>query len=114
MLRTSPPAFRRSPSELRRLIGQTSAGMTRILGKLEDEGLVRRASHERDGRRVDVLLTARGRARAEASFASLLEAQAALLAPVGKRQRDALMRALDVLLEGFASRREVRRPRRAG
>ena len=46
MLRTSPPDFRRSPSELRRLVGQTSAGMTRILAKLEDEGLVRRASHE--------------------------------------------------------------------
>ena len=31
MLRISPPAFRRSPTELRRLVGQTSAGMTRIL-----------------------------------------------------------------------------------
>ena len=111
MLRTSAPHFRRSPSELRRLVGQTSAGMTRILAKLEGEGLVRRASHARDGRRVDVLLTARGRALAEASFASLLEAQAALLAPVAKRRRGELVRALDALLEGFAAVRPARAAR---
>jgi len=110
MLRTSPPDFRRSPSELRRLVGQTSAGMTRILAKLEDEGLVRRASHARDGRRVDVLLTARGRALAEASFAALLEAQSGLLAPFGGRKRGELLSALDALLEVFAG---VRPPRAA-
>jgi DNA-binding MarR family transcriptional regulator len=111
MLRTSPPDFRRSPSELRRLVGQTSAGMTRILAKLEDEGLVRRASHARDGRRVDVLLTARGRALAEASFESLLAAQADLLAPLGKRRRDELLRTLDELLEIFAGVRPQRASR---
>jgi len=42
MLRTSPPDFRRSPTELRHLVGQTSAGMTRVLTKLADARLVRR------------------------------------------------------------------------
>jgi hypothetical protein len=31
ILRTSPPESRRSPTQLRRLVGQTSAGMARIL-----------------------------------------------------------------------------------
>jgi DNA-binding MarR family transcriptional regulator len=111
MLRTSPPDFRRSPTELRRLVGQSSAGMTRVLAKLEGEGLVRRASHDRDGRRMDVVLTSRGRALAEASVAALLEAQAELLAPFGARKRDELLRALDALLEGFAKVRPSRASR---
>jgi DNA-binding MarR family transcriptional regulator len=69
---------------------------------------VRRASHARDGRRVDVLLTARGRALSEASFAALLEAQSGLLAPFGGRKRGELLSALDALLEVFAG---VRPPR---
>ena len=102
MLRTSPPAFRRSPTELRRLVGQSSAGMTRILAKLEDEGVVRRVAGRGDGRRRDVILSARGRELAEQSFAALLTAQADVLAPAGKRRRDELLRALDALLVLFA------------
>ena len=82
-----------------------------LLAKLEDEGLVRRASHERDGRRVDVLLTARGRALAEAAFAALLEAQSGLLAPFGGRRRSELLLALDALLEVFAGVRPQRAAR---
>jgi len=104
MLRTSPPAFRRSPTELRRLVGQSSAGMTRILAKLEGEGLVRRAAGRGDGRRRDVILSARGRALAERSFAALLAAQGHVLASTGKRRRDELLHALDVLLASFARR----------
>ena len=61
MLRSSPPDFRRSPTELRRLVGQTSAGMTRILKKLGDRGLVRRRPNSADGRGQDVI--SRGRRR---------------------------------------------------
>jgi DNA-binding MarR family transcriptional regulator len=104
MLRTSPPAFRRSPTELRRLVGQSSAGMTRILAKLEHEGLVRRAPGRGDGRRRDVILSARGRALAEQSFAALLAAQSEILSASGSRARADLMRALDALLASFARR----------
>jgi DNA-binding MarR family transcriptional regulator len=99
MLRTSPPGFRRSPTELRRLVGQSSAGMTRILTKLERGGLVRREAQAEDGRRVEVILTARGRKLAERSFLALYAAQRALLGRLGSRRPDDLMRALD---EAFA------------
>jgi hypothetical protein len=42
MLRTSGPRQRRSPTELRALVGQSSAGMTRVLDKLEADGHLRR------------------------------------------------------------------------
>jgi DNA-binding MarR family transcriptional regulator len=104
MLRTSPPSFRRSPTDLRRLVGQSSAGMTRILAKLEDEGLVRRAPGRGDGRRRDVILSARGRALAERAFAALLDAQNEILSTSRARGRAELVRALDALLALFAER----------
>jgi DNA-binding MarR family transcriptional regulator len=103
-LRTSPPEGSRSPSELRRLVGQTSAGMTRILDKLESEQLVRRVSHAEDGRRIDVRLTARGTSLVEEGFRALLTAESDLLAPLGKRPREEVLRGLDALLSAFAER----------
>lgn len=106
MLRTSLPDLRRSPTELRSLVGQTSAGMTRILDKLEDEGLVRRVAHAEDGRRVDIVLTARGARLAERSYRALLSEENELLDLLSKTRRDEITRALDALLEAFAAREE--------
>lgn len=105
MLRTSPPDFRRSPTELRKLVGQSSAGMARILGKLEEEGLVRREAQADDGRRIDVILTRRGSALAEEAFPALLAAQSRVLALLGKSKRDDLLHVLDELLALFTSQR---------
>ena len=100
MLRTSPPHFRRSPTELRRLVGQSSAGMTRILRKLERARLVRRRPAPGDARRRDVVLTPKGGALAEEAFTALFGAPSDRLALRSKRQREAWLRALDELL-GF-------------
>jgi DNA-binding MarR family transcriptional regulator len=97
MLRISPPEFRRSPTELRRLVGQTSAGMTRILAKLGRARLVRRATEPADGRRHDVILTRRGRTLAEESFGALHAAERELLRSVATPARAGLIRTLDEL-----------------
>ena len=97
MLRISPPAFRRSPTELRRLVGQTSAGITRILGKLGGAGLVRRATEPADGRRHNVILTRRGRTLAEESFGALHATERDLLRPVTATARTQLIHTLDEL-----------------
>jgi DNA-binding MarR family transcriptional regulator len=97
-LRTSPPAFRRSPTELRRLVGQSSAGMTRILRKLERARLVRRRPSPDDARRSDVVLTPKGVALADEAFAALFGAPSDRLAARGKRQRETWLHALDELL----------------
>lgn len=99
ILRTSPPDYRRSPTQLRLLVGQTSAGMTRILAKLENAQFVRRVPHALDGRGSDVVLTARGRRVADASFRALHAVQSELLASLDRRDRTALTSDLARLLE---------------
>ena len=103
VLRVSGDDCRRSPTELRRRVGQTSAGMTRILTKLERAELVGREPLAKDGRRSDVVLTARGRDVAEESFQCLQTAQSELLDSFGKAEREQLKGALDRLLAAFAS-----------
>ncbi|MCW2921447.1 MAG: MarR family transcriptional regulator [Thermoleophilia bacterium] len=49
-----------APSEISRLIGMTTAGITNMFDRLEAEGLVRREPHETDRRRVLLTLTKRG------------------------------------------------------
>jgi DNA-binding MarR family transcriptional regulator len=108
ILRTTRPAPRRSPTELRGLVGQTSAGMTRILDKLEAEGLVRREASPDDGRRVDIVLARRGQRIADEAFRELLVLQNKLLAPLDKSGLDATIGTLDILLSAFASRKAER------
>lgn len=52
---------RASPSTLSEMVGTSRANMTRILDTLESDGLVSRASEERDGRRYVIAITAAGR-----------------------------------------------------
>jgi len=94
-----------SPSELRELVGQTSAGMTRILDKLEERRLLRRVAHAGDGRRIEVRLARRGEAFTEECMEALLTVGSELLAAIGKRDRDALLQGVDALLTAFADRR---------
>ena len=97
MLRTSPPEFRRSPTELRRLVGQTSAGMTRVLAKLGDARLIRREPGSHDGRRHDVVLTRRGQRLAEESFRALHAVERSLLERYSGAERARLLATLDEL-----------------
>jgi DNA-binding MarR family transcriptional regulator len=115
MLRTSPPVFRRSPTELRRLVGQTSAGMTRILAKLGERRLVRREPSPSDGRGQDVILTRRGHELADQSFRRLHGTQRELLAPFSNRELARLISVLDDLrlaLDRSNGRGSAHEPRR--
>jgi DNA-binding MarR family transcriptional regulator len=106
MLRTTRPEPRCSPTDLRRLVGQSSAGMTRILDKLEADGHIRREYLEDDRRRVDVVLEPSGAALAEASLSALLAVESAMLAPLGEPRSAAIASSFDALLEAFAARRK--------
>jgi DNA-binding MarR family transcriptional regulator len=102
MLRTTRLEMRRSPTELRHLVGQSSAGMARILSKLESERLVRRVPGRGDRRRRDVVLTKKGAALVEETFPSLFSAPSKRLRRRHKRERDAWTHALDQILEFLA------------
>jgi DNA-binding MarR family transcriptional regulator len=103
MLHATRPSPRRSPTELRGLVGQTSAGMTRILDKLETEECVRREPSPEDGRRVDIVLTRRGGKLAEEAWRALLVHQNELLRSFDERSREGLITALDRLLAAFTT-----------
>jgi DNA-binding MarR family transcriptional regulator len=51
-----------TPSQLKQQLGTDTAGMTRLLDRLVDKGLLRRVPHPDDRRSVVVELTAEGRA----------------------------------------------------
>ncbi|MEV0632863.1 MarR family winged helix-turn-helix transcriptional regulator [Nonomuraea wenchangensis] len=51
-----------TPSRLKDLVGTDTAGMTRLLDRLQAKGLLRRARHPRDRRSVVVELTEQGQA----------------------------------------------------
>ena len=59
-LSMSGPPHRMLPSEIRRQIAHTSAGVSGILRRLEAEGLVERQPDPSDGRRVFVTITPAG------------------------------------------------------
>src|SRR3981081_2621462 len=65
---------RASPSSLSEMVGTSRANMTRILGELESDGLVSRASQERDGRRYVIEITAAGRRAGAAAVAPPMQA----------------------------------------
>ncbi len=103
-LRTAEPGHRCSPTELRGLIGQSSAGMTRVLDKLEADGHLRREDIAGDRRRVDIVLTPSGAALAERAVGALLAVETGVIAPLAAEDRAAIAKGLDALLGAFAAR----------
>lgn len=51
-----------SPNQLAPLLGTDTAGMTRLLDRLQDKGLIQRRRHPQDRRAIVIQLTAEGRA----------------------------------------------------
>jgi DNA-binding MarR family transcriptional regulator len=52
----------RTPSQLKQQLGTDTAGMTRLLDRLADKGLLRRVQHPGDRRSIIIELTADGQA----------------------------------------------------
>jgi DNA-binding MarR family transcriptional regulator len=103
LLRSAEPHHRLSPTDLRRSVQQSSAGMTRILDKLEADGHLRREDLEGDRRRVDVVLTPSGSALAERAVADLLAVESRVIDPLTSEDRAEIARALDALLAVLAA-----------
>jgi DNA-binding MarR family transcriptional regulator len=102
-LRTAPPGQRRSPTDLRRLLGQTSAGTARVLDKLERTGLIRREPDPDDGRGTYVVLTPKGRRITDRSFRAVHAHQAELLATIDRGALAAIETDLQTLVDALMS-----------
>jgi DNA-binding MarR family transcriptional regulator len=73
--------------------------MTALVRQCEDDGFVRRRRDPADGRAFRVELTPRGRRFRGVVDEVLGELDAVVLAALGRRQRDALARALEGVME---------------
>ncbi|HET9847252.1 MAG TPA: MarR family transcriptional regulator [Candidatus Dormibacteraeota bacterium] len=101
-LRTSPPPHRLSPTQLFRGLMLSSAGMTKVLDRLEQRGLVTRSPDPKDRRGVTIQLTADGRRTLTKAIADNTKTEVALLAGLNQRER----RLLADLLRKVLSRAE--------
>jgi MarR family transcriptional repressor of emrRAB len=91
---------------LRRALGLSHSGGVRLVARLADERLARRASAERDGRAVDVHLTAAGRRRAGAVLTARQTVLEALLGALSSREAEAITPLLERLLGAVTEDRQ--------
>lgn len=99
-LRRAGEPYRLTPGSLARESLLTTGGTANIVRRLAEKGLVRRESHEADGRSSWVRLTPEGRTRAESVAAATTTAYATLFAAVPDT---ALRRLSDALRETLLS-----------
>ena len=98
-LRVEGAPFRMSPKALLDALILTSGGLSNLLRRLENEGLVRRLSDSKDRRGVIVELTAAGRARVEAAMRDHAAAERRLVGSLSARQCEEIGGALAVMMD---------------
>src|SRR5215813_1679073 len=76
--------------------------MTKVLDRMERDGLIGRHPDANDRRRVLIHLTAAGRARAAPVLRAAKAHEARLLGPFSAEERAVIKRALDLLINGRA------------
>ena len=101
MLRRAGAPYALTPSQLYGRLQRSSGGMTKILKRLEDGGLVRRAPDPADGRGSLVSLTKAGLEVQDRVFHAFLSASQDLLAPLSAAKLRESDRALRALLDCF-------------
>ena len=101
MLRRAGSPYQLSPGELTGRLDRSSGGMTKILKRLEEAGLVRRLPDPDDGRGSLVSLTKAGLELQDRVFHAFLAASQDLLAPLSAAKLRETDRALRTLLGVF-------------
>ncbi len=100
-LRRVGAPYRRSPTELYRSLMRTSGGMTHLVDRLEQEGLVERIADPDDRRGLLVALTRKGRSVMRRVGPSHLDTERRMLAALSKQEQAELARLLRKLLIGL-------------
>ena len=98
--RVSRP-YRLTPSRLYGRLQRSSGGMTKILKRLEERGLVERAPDPEDGRGSVVSLTIPGREVQERIFNAFLAATDDVVAMLPESRRSTIDSSLGVFLDAF-------------
>ncbi len=89
-----------SPTLLYRRLLFSSGGMTKVLKRLEEKGLIARVENLEDRRSMLVRLTASGRDTLMEGMQTALETEAAMLESLDMEERETFRRLLDRLVRG--------------
>lgn len=100
-LRREGPPFSLSPTALYRALMRTSGAMSQRLASLERQGLIERRLDPADRRGIVVSLTAKGRRVVDRIAAEHLANERKLLAPLSRREQEALAALLKKLLLAY-------------
>jgi DNA-binding MarR family transcriptional regulator len=100
-LRRAGPPYALNPSQLYGSLRRSSGGMTKMLKRLEQAGLVERTPDPEDGRGSRVMLTARGLSLQDRVFRAFVNATRNLLAPLPAERLDSVDAGLSELLDVF-------------
>ena len=84
--------------QLAAMVMMKQPSMTKVLDRMEAEGLVRRRGAREDRRRVLIHLTPKGRARVKPVLAAARAHQRERLAPFDEDERALILRALQLLI----------------
>ncbi len=103
-LRRQPPPHRVTPTELCRALFLSSGGLTKMLRRLEDTGLVSRPANPEDRRSLLVQLTDRGRERVESALVPLQQLHQLQLDVLTEAEESALNQLLEKMLGAAADR----------
>jgi DNA-binding MarR family transcriptional regulator len=98
-LRRAGRPYSLSPSQLYGQLHRSSGGMTKILKRLNESGLVGREPDPEDGRSIRVMLTARGVSLHDRVFRAYAAASNRLLAKLTDRQKSEVDLALKLFLD---------------
>ena len=94
-----------NPTPLAQRLGHTTGGMTKILDRLENAGLVERRADPEDARATRVALTERGLTTFERALRALVAAADHRLAGLGASERETLARDLGRFARTFERER---------
>ena len=89
------------PGDLYSALGCTPGGLTKMIARLERQGLVKRSTDATDGRRARIRLTAKGAEVERKAGAEYRESADRLLAKLSTDEIDQVNAALALLLERF-------------
>lgn len=107
-LRRAGRPYSLNPSQLYSRLRRSSGGMTKILKRLEESGLVERTPDPDDGRGTRVTLTKKGLSAQDRVFNAFISATSTLMAPLSDQQKRDADRSMKDLLEIFEGRGETR------
>ena len=99
LLQLAGAPYRMSPTELSEIVLRSSGGMTQILDRLENAGLVERSADPSDRRKVVVGLTPGGLRTAQRANANYRSARERLLGALSAEEVEQLDAAVHRLLE---------------